>query len=61
MLVVSRKAKEDLPPGDNKSILLLADGTIEIHILRLECGNVKLGVVAPRDISVVRKEIECKG
>ena len=47
MLVLSRKT--------NESIVI--DGKIFLNILRLEGDSVKVGVDAPRDVAVLRKEI----
>ena len=47
MLVLSRKT--------NESVVI--DGKIFLNILRLEGDSVKLGVSAPRDVTVLRKEI----
>ena len=47
MLVLSRKA--------NESIVI--DGKIFLNILRLEGDSVKVGVNAPKDVTVFRKEI----
>ena len=47
MLVLSRKT--------NESIVI--DGKIFLSILRLEGDSVKVGVSAPRDVTVLRKEI----
>ena len=47
MLVLSRKTNESL----------VIDGKIFLNILRLEGDSVKVGVVAPKDVSVFRKEI----
>ncbi|MBC7476263.1 MAG: carbon storage regulator CsrA [Candidatus Sericytochromatia bacterium] len=47
MLVLSRKSNESLMIGDN----------IEIVILEIKEGNVKLGIKAPREISVHRNEV----
>ena len=47
MLVLSRKT--------NESIVI--DGKIILSILRLEGDSVKVGVDAPRDVTVFRKEI----
>ncbi len=47
MLVLSRKI--------NESIVI--DGRITVHVLRLEGEAVKLGVTAPLEIPVLRKEI----
>ena len=47
MLVLSRKT--------NESIVI--DGRITINILRVEGEVVKLGVTAPKEIHVLRKEV----
>ena len=47
MLVLSRKT--------NESIVI--DGKIFLNILRIEGDSVKVGVNAPRDVTVFRKEI----
>lgn len=47
MLVVSRKADESIIIGDN----------IEITILETTKDRVKIGISAPRDITVIRNEL----
>jgi carbon storage regulator len=47
MLVLTRKKSQSLMIGDN----------IEITVIDVQDGQVKLGVSAPRDISIHRKEI----
>lgn len=47
MLILSRKKEESL----------IIDGNIEIKILDMGNGIVKLGVVAPKTVEVHRKEI----
>ena len=47
MLVLSRKSNESLMIGDN----------IEIIVLEIREGNVKLGIKAPREVSVHRQEV----
>ena len=47
MLVLSRKA--------NESIVI--DGKIFLDILRLEGDSVKVGIKAPKHVTVLRKEI----
>ena len=47
MLVLTRKPEE--------SIIL--DGNIEIKVLGIEDGKVKIGIKAPRDVDIYRKEI----
>ncbi|MGM0884186.1 MAG: carbon storage regulator CsrA [Bacillota bacterium] len=47
MLVLSRKSNESIMIGSN----------IEIVVLGLEGDNVKLGIRAPREVDIYRKEI----
>lgn len=47
MLVLTRKS--------NESIII--DGKIEITVVGIEEGKVKLGISAPKDIGVYRKEV----
>lgn len=47
MLVITRKNDESLVIGDN----------IEITILEISNGKVKIGINAPNDIKIIRKEI----
>ncbi|SCZ77821.1 carbon storage regulator CsrA [Acidaminobacter hydrogenoformans] len=47
MLVLARKKEESL----------IIDGKIEIVILEAEDGKVKLGINAPEDVKIYRKEI----
>lgn len=47
MLVLSRRT--------NESIII--DDKIEIKILKIEGGAVKVGIIAPKEIKVYRKEI----
>ena len=47
MLVLSRKLMERI----------IIDGGISITVVRLEGGQVRLGIEAPRNISVVRAEL----
>lgn len=48
MLVVSRKRGQGI---------ILGDGEIEITVLRVEGEQVRLGIKAPREIQVVRREL----
>ena len=48
MLVLSRKV--------NESVRIGAD--IEVKVIRIEGGKVRLAFTAPRDVSIVRTEIE---
>ncbi len=47
MLVLTRKIDEKIMIGKN----------IVINILEIEGGNVKIGIEAPRDISILRMEV----
>lgn len=47
MLILSRKVDESI----------IIDGNIEIKIVELEDGKVKIGIEAPRHIEIMRKEL----
>lgn len=47
MLVLSRKKEESLIIGDN----------IEIKIVEIEDGKVKIGIEAPKNVTINRKEV----
>lgn len=47
MLVLNRKPGESIILGDN----------IEIKILEIQDGKIKLGIEAPREVSILRKEV----
>ncbi len=47
MLVITRKKGESILLGEN----------IEITIVNLDDGNVKLSINAPREITILRKEL----
>ena len=47
MLVIRRRAGESF----------LIDGDIEVEVLEISSSQVKLGIVAPRNISILRKEV----
>ncbi len=47
MLVIRRRAGESLMIGDN----------VEVEILEIESSQVKIGIRAPREVAVLRKEI----
>lgn len=48
MLILQRKAGESLAIGDE----------IEISILSIEAGRVRLAIQAPRDVSILRSELK---
>lgn len=47
MLILTRKLNESLIIGDN----------IEIKVIKIEDGKVRLGISAPKNIDIHRKEI----
>lgn len=47
MLILSRKKDESI----------IIDGNIEIKIVEIEDGKVKIGIEAPKDIDIMRKEL----
>lgn len=47
MLVITRKKDESILIGDD----------IEVKIVKIEDGSVKLAISAPKDINILRKEI----
>lgn len=47
MLVLNRKPGESIILGDN----------IEVKILDVQDGKIKIGIDAPKDISILRKEV----
>lgn len=47
MLILTRKKEESIVIGEN----------IEIVVVDIEDGKVKLGIKAPKDIEILRKEI----
>ena len=47
MLVLKRKAGESIIIADN----------IEVKIIEVEEGRIKIGIEAPKDISILRKEV----
>ena len=48
MLVIRRRQGESLLIGEN----------VEIEVLELGSGHVKLGIRAPREIRILRKEVQ---
>jgi len=48
MLVLSRKQLEALRIGD----------TVEVTVLEIRGGRVRLGICAPRDVRVMRRELQ---
>lgn len=47
MLVITRKKEESILIGED----------IEITVIKLEDGSVKLGINAPKDKTILRKEV----
>lgn len=47
MLILTRKLNESLMIGDN----------IEIKVIKIEDGKVRLGISAPKNIDIHRKEV----
>lgn len=47
MLVITRKKGQSLMIGDD----------IEITVSKLDDGSVKLGISAPKDVTILRKEL----
>lgn len=47
MLVLTRKVEESIIIGDN----------VEIKILEIRKNSVKIGIIAPKEIKVLRKEV----
>ena len=47
MLVITRRKDESLLIGDD----------IEIKIVKVEDGSVRLAISAPRDVTILRKEV----
>ena len=47
MLILTRKKGESI----------VVNGNIEIRVVELEDGRVKLGIEAPRDVEIIRKEL----
>lgn len=48
MLVITRRAGEAVLIGDN----------IELQVIELSASRVKLGIAAPRSLTILRKEIQ---
>lgn len=47
MLVLTRKQGETIRVGEN----------IEIKVIRMEKGSVRIGIVAPKDVRILRGEL----
>jgi carbon storage regulator len=50
MLVLTRKLEESIRIGDN----------VEVQIVGIKGNSVKLGISAPREIEVARKELDSR-
>lgn len=51
MLVLTRKKNEQI---------LCDGGPIVIRVVAVEGGRVKLGIIAPRDVNIVREEVKVR-
>lgn len=47
MLILNRKEGESIIIGDN----------IEIRILEIQDGKIKIGIEAPKEVTILRKEV----
>ncbi|MDY0235513.1 MAG: carbon storage regulator CsrA [Gudongella sp.] len=47
MLILNRKEGESIIIGDN----------VEIRILEVQDGKIKIGIDAPKEVSILRKEV----
>ena len=47
MLVLARKPEQEIRIGDE----------IRIRVVRIDAASVKLAIVAPRDVSIIREEL----
>lgn len=47
MLILTRRKDESI----------IIDGNIEIKVVEIEDGKVKIGIDAPKDIDIIRKEL----
>jgi carbon storage regulator len=50
MLVLSRKK-------DERIVLKVGDKNIEITVVRIESGRVRIGIEADSDVAIIRKEL----
>lgn len=50
MLILTRKVGESIAIGDD----------IQIHVVDIRGGQVKLGILAPKDVEIYREEIYLK-
>lgn len=50
MLVLSRKK-------DERIIITMGDQTIEVSVLKIDGGNVRLGIKAPQSVAIHREEV----
>jgi carbon storage regulator len=48
MLVIRRRAGESL----------LVGGDVEVQVIEVSAGRVKLGIIAPQSVPILRKEIQ---
>lgn len=67
MLVLTRRTGEGIeiyPSGDIRPDMTVAelfrDGPLEIHINRINPGQVRISIKAPRELAILRAELEKK-
>lgn len=56
VLLIIKRTINQSHAGEWKNCILIADGLIEIKVLGFKEGEVKIGINAPRDISIRKGE-----